>query len=77
MKIEMGKKYRFNSSDGMKEMRSVRRVVAVDMLGMYPVLVELNDGSTERFSAEGAEFKHKTSYDNSENDLIEVQENEK
>ena len=27
MKIEMGKKYRFNSRDGMKGLRSVRRVV--------------------------------------------------
>ena len=76
MKIEMGKKYRFNSSDGLCYGRGFRRVLAIDAEGPYPVVVELSGGAIESFTAEGLYVADYEYSQHPENNMIEIEGNE-
>ena len=71
MKIEMDKKYQFNTDDGLHYGRKFRRVLAIDAEGLYPVVVELFGGEIETFTAEGVSM---IDYDGEleEDNLIEI-----
>ena len=53
MKIEMGKKYQFNTDDESMKGRKFRRVLAIDAEGTYPVVAEFSGGLILTFTAEG------------------------
>ena len=53
MKIEMGKKYQFNTFEEAFEGKKFRRVLAIDAEGTYPVVVELSGGRIVTFTADG------------------------
>ena len=78
MKIEMGKKYQIITSAGLPYIRKFRRVLAVDVAGIHPVIVELEGGYTERFTYEGRALVLAGDYDETceEVILIEVKEGE-
>ena len=76
MKIEMGKKYRFNSPNGVYKGKKIRRVLVIDAEGRYPVVVELEGGMIETFSAAGGYWGDTRSTSHPENNLVEVKENE-
>ena len=76
MKIEIGKKYQIITSAGLPYGRKFRRVLAVDVAGIYPVVVELLGGEIERFTYEGRALVFVGDYDEEceEVILIEVKE---
>ncbi len=67
-KIEMGKQYKSSAPDGLFAGSKFRRIIAIDCNGLYPVLVELDNGYLHKFTADGqCFFNEQSSYD-----LIEI-----
>lgn len=73
MKVEMGKQYEFNSLDGTLYGQKFRRVLAVDVNGIFPVVIELEDGKLQTYTAKGTSYTLKKS----ETDLVEIKGEQK
>ena len=79
MKIEMGKKYRFDSGDGTFYGSAFRRVLAIDVEGLFPVAVELEGWTIVPLTLDGKYWTDKDKtffYMLAGANLIEVKENE-